>query len=376
VTQKYFQNINSLRAVACITVILFHSDIERILRENKLFNPFKSGAYGVDLFFVLSGFLITTILFREYSNTSTINIVNFYKRRLLRLYPPIVIAVSVFLVPYLFFNFRTAISNIFFTITYTGDVVMLFRYLIPYFEYPLIFGHCWSLAIEEQYYLFFPVTFLILLKYLTRKKKADFVSTFIIFNVLFVLLIVISTIILQSHFYKFFLWRFFEIFFGVYVALIFSNEYNANFTESRTGQAVVNFIEYSFSSKFALFLSILLFFYFVSTGGFSIPYNLNYYAFTIISSVLIVHAAFDYSNYFSNILSNKVLRYFGKISYGMYLYHFPIFKFYHILNFPKATTLSGAILVECLRIPVIIIFSILSYELVEKPILKLKAKYY
>ena len=340
-----------------------------------LFNPFYEGAYGVDLFFVLSGFLITNVLVNEFYETGSIHVINFYKRRILRLYPAILIAVIIFLVPMMIYNFRMAISNVFFVATYTGDCVLFFRHLFPYLEYPLVFSHCWSLSIEEQYYLIFPVTFLFLLRYMRRKEKFNFISTFYVFNFLFIALIIISGFVLKGHFYKFFLWRFFEIFFGVYISLIFSVEYNSiypgTFLSRKTREIVVIF----YKNKFVLAASVTIFFYLISEYRFPYLGNLNFYVFTIISSILIVNAAFNYSKFYNYILSNKILRYLGKISYGMYLYHYPVFYLYGFFKLNIATTLREALILECVRIPAVILLSILSYEFIEKPILELKRNF-
>jgi peptidoglycan/LPS O-acetylase OafA/YrhL len=374
--QKYFQNINSLRAIACLLIVFYHSVINTVLKAKHLFNPFFNGSYGVDLFFVLSGFLITNILINEFYETETIKIGNFYKRRILRLYPPILIAVVIFLIPMLFYDFRMAISNIFFLITYTGDCVLLFRNFIPYLQYPLAFSHSWSLSIEEQYYLIFPLIFLFLLKYLKKKINFNFISTFLIFNFIFVAVIVIFSLVLKDHFYKFFLWRFFEIFFGVYISLIFSNNYNSIYQDTARSKKIKNLIVNLFKNKIVLCISILIFFYLIFTNGIPHLDNLNYYVFTIVSAILIVNAAFNYCRLYNYFLSNKILRYFGKISYGVYLYHYPVFYLYNHSNFHKATTIKEALLLECVRIPAVVLLSILSYEFVESPILKLKKNFY
>ncbi len=376
--QKYFHNINSLRAIACLMVIFFHSSITKILREKHSFNPFQNGAYGVDLFFVLSGFLNTNILFNEFYETGSINIAHFYKRRILRLYPPILIAVAIFLIPLSFYNFRMAFSNFFFLVTYTGDCVMIFRHFIPYLEYPLVFSHCWSLSIEEQYYLIFPITLLFLLNYLKKKVNFNFITTFLIFNLIFITVIVLSGLVLKTHFGKFFLWRFFEIFFGVYISLIYNKNYHSLYRDTVLSKKIKDAVVSMYKNHLVLFASAVFIFYLIyllQMGICTWLGDLNYYVFTIVSSILIINAAFNYSKIYNYILSSKILRYLGKISYGLYLYHYPVFYLYRYFHLQQPTTLKESLMLESIRIPAIVLLAILSYEFVESPILKLKKNF-
>ena len=370
--KQFFPLLNSLRAFAVLIVILYHGVCEEFCREHSYYYPFEIGYLGVDLFFVLSGFLITNVLLREYLLTGKVSIKNFYIRRILRLYPPIVVAIIIFLVPLSFFNFRTAFSNFFFLATYTGDIVMLFRHFIPYLEYPLYFSHCWSLAIEEQFYIFYPTLFLIFLKVFGR-KKISLSFLFFIFNAVFLLLVVVGTLKMGGHFYKFFLWRFFEIFMGVFLALLtsepFKKQFNIDANKSING--IVRFLSSSITLYIALAITVLN-----VLGKFIYDYGLYFYIFSFASGIIILHAAFQNNKILNKILSGRILNYLGKISYGLYLYHYPVFYINLYLKIKlEPQNIYQAMLIDVVRIAIALIISILSYEFVEKRILKLRTKF-
>ena len=147
---KYRSEIDGLRALAVVPVILFHAK----------FQLFSGGYVGVDIFFVISGYLITTILINEIEN-KTFSIVNFYERRARRILPALflVLMISIFfawiwMLPSQMKDFSQSVSAI---SLFVSNI--LFWKETGYFdtagEKPLL--HTWSLAVEEQYYLLFPI---------------------------------------------------------------------------------------------------------------------------------------------------------------------------------------------------------------------------
>lgn len=151
---KYIKGFDGLRAFSIILVLLTHLGVFDSFRggyffENRMY-PVFSGVTGVTVFFTLSGFLITRILFAERLATGSINLKNFYMRRFLRLLPPLLI-------------FYTAIAILMYTgaIYATGKGFLLsFFYLynfVFYQYYTPELGHTWSLAVEEQFYLLWPL---------------------------------------------------------------------------------------------------------------------------------------------------------------------------------------------------------------------------
>ena len=155
----YRPEIDGLRALAVIGVIFYHSE----------FLP--GGFLGVDIFFVISGYLITSIIYKEYLKEKKFSFTNFYQKRIRRLLPALFFVILIssivaynFLLPSLFKEYVYSIissflfsSNIYFHYegqSYGANMLSTKPFL-----------HTWSLAIEEQFYLIFPLFFIIIAKF-------------------------------------------------------------------------------------------------------------------------------------------------------------------------------------------------------------------
>lgn len=151
---KYVPALDGIRALAILFVVLFHART----REFGL----QGGFLGVDVFFVLSGYLITGLLADEHARSGTIRLGHFYLKRARRLYPALLLMLGgyLWLAPK-FFPMIPLHKNI-------RDVVVSALYLSDYaaafYRIPLRIGHTWSLAIEEHFYLVWPLALLFLLK--------------------------------------------------------------------------------------------------------------------------------------------------------------------------------------------------------------------
>ena len=163
---SYRPEIDGLRAVAVISVIFYHAQI-----NIQGFDLFKTGFIGVDIFFVISGYLITLIILKELIITNSFSFKNFYIRRIKRILPALLLVILVslplswiYLLPNDFIDFLKSVlyslgfsSNFFFH--YSGQEYGADSGLLK----PLL--HTWSLSVEEQFYILFPLLFFLIFKY-------------------------------------------------------------------------------------------------------------------------------------------------------------------------------------------------------------------
>ena len=153
-----FPELDGMRAVAVVAVILFHSEISGVL---------NAGFFGVDIFFTISGFIITAILLKEFRQDGTIGFANFYFRRLKRLLPPVLVLVAVcwpvtsLLSRDAFAWFKADLPA---ALSYLSNVWQIHAELSYFDTTPHVLKHLWSLAVEEQFYLLWPLPAWLLLR--------------------------------------------------------------------------------------------------------------------------------------------------------------------------------------------------------------------
>lgn len=146
---RYSCSLDGLRAVAALTVAAYHAKMPSM----------PGGFLGVDLFFVLSGYLITRLLIDEYRSSATVDLRGFMARRLRRLYPALLLLMAGYLVvaPLVFSDvpFVRHLVDAAWTLLYMGNYSSVFD------QFPAILGHVWSLAVEVQFYVLWPLLFLL-----------------------------------------------------------------------------------------------------------------------------------------------------------------------------------------------------------------------
>ena len=166
---NYRPEIDGLRAIAVGAVILYHAQITILGHQ-----PFKGGFIGVDIFFVISGYLITSIILKELVTTGSFSFKHFYERRIRRIIPVLLFVILVslpiawkILLPSSFMDFSKSIlyslgfnSNFYFH--YSGQIYGATDGLLKPFL------HTWSLSVEEQYYILFPIVLLITFKFFRK----------------------------------------------------------------------------------------------------------------------------------------------------------------------------------------------------------------
>ncbi|WP_299791519.1 acyltransferase family protein [uncultured Shewanella sp.] len=333
----YRPEIDGLRALAVVPVILFHAGI----------HSFSGGFVGVDVFFVISGYLITCIILTELEE-GKFSIVNFYERRARRILPVLFfVMLACFPFAWLYLmpvDMKDFIQSLLAVSTFSSNI--LFWLESDYFDTaaelkPLL--HTWSLAVEEQYYIFFPL-FLMFSWHLG--KRWILMALAVVF--------LLSLALAQWGAYHsptaaFYLLptRGWELLIGVFAAF-FLNRKVPIVTHSRLNE---------FLSLSGLGLICFATFYFDETAPFPGVYALV----PTIGTVLIIMFA-QKGTLVNRILSLKLFVGIGLISYSAYLWHQPIFAFVKYRSFtePSAQLMLGLCLV-------ILVLAYLSWRFVEKP---------
>ena len=165
----YRPEIDGLRAIAVVSVIFYHAQITIFGHQ-----PFKGGFIGVDIFFVISGYLITSIILKELVSTGSFNFKHFYERRIRRILPVLLFVMSVslpfawlYLLPSSFVDFS---KSILYSLGFSSN--FYFHYIGQQYnaESGLLipFLHTWSLSVEEQFYILFPIILFITFKYFRK----------------------------------------------------------------------------------------------------------------------------------------------------------------------------------------------------------------
>ena len=340
----YRPEIDGLRAIAVLAVIFYHSKITILGQQ-----PFKGGFIGVDIFFVISGYLITFIILQELITTGSFSFKNFYERRVRRLLPALLVVMLVslpfawmYLLPGSLIDFS---KSILYSLGYSSNFYFWNSGQIYGAESGLLkpFLHTWSLSVEEQYYILFPIIFLITFK-LFRK--------YLIYTLMLGFIISLFAADWGSRNYPGFNFyslptRGWELLAGSILA------YFEITLGHRSKHKTLNLILPS--------IGLLLIGYSIFFFNDKMFHPSFYTLFSIIGVCLIIWFS-NKNELITKILSTKLFVGIGLISYSLYLWHYPIFAFARITELYGDDAYKNIIVVTC-----ILIFSLISYYLVERP---------
>ncbi len=333
---QYRKEIDGLRAIAVLPVILFHGG----------FSWVSGGYIGVDIFFVISGYLITSIIIEELGKNQ-FSIRNFYERRARRILPALsvvllvtTIAAYLLMPAYLLKSYSQSLISV---ATFSSNI---FFYLTSgYFstasdEKPLL--HTWSLAVEEQYYIFFPLILSAL--WFSGKKRIIYLLITLSIVSLFVSEYLSKTGETDANFYLIFS-RAWELFFGSLIAFI----------------NIQNMSVEKWKKDIGGIFGLLLIFYSIVFFDENTVFP-GFYALIPVLGTCAIIVFSDNTTIIGRFLSNKLFVSIGLISYSLYLWHQPLFAFLRLKTTgePHSAFFIGAIAIT-------FVFSFLSYQYIEKP---------
>ncbi len=333
----YRPEIDGLRAIAVLAVILYHASPNGYM---------KGGFLGVDVFFVISGYLIGRIVISEIQETKDFSFYNFYAKRIRRILPALLFVLALtapaaylFLLPHQLVDYSKSVissilsvSNIYFE-TAQQEYGATNSTLVP-------FLHTWSLSVEEQFYILFPILCVVILK---SKKPL----------IWFLVLLVLSLAVAQYAAYHnksfgFYMLptRAWELLIGICIALL---DLKDKISKSKT------------AIKFGPALGLLLIFIAFFTFNKDTPHPSIYTLIPTIGCALFIYYSSEKS-LLIRVLQSKPAVFIGLISYSLYLFHYPILAFSRVTNFTDGS-LGKKTILFCF----LLLVSILSYKFIERP---------
>jgi peptidoglycan/LPS O-acetylase OafA/YrhL len=360
----YFPNLNALRFIAAMMVLVHHIEQYKSIYNIDslwLYDPIQNmGRLGVALFFVLSGFLITTLLLDEKGYTGTISIKKFYMRRILRIWPLyfLIVGLSLFVIPYINF-LKVPISDVQVLHQNFFQKIILFTFFLPNMAIiayaPVAFcSQTWSIGVEEQFYLLWPTV----MKYVKNK----FVFS-VVFIVIF-LAIKYTLLQLRVHQPKFFISRYLDVF-PIDCMLIGGLFAFIGYDKRKVFVA----IKQIFFNKYLQYVVFTLTVYFLIRG-----YNFQFFqleVYSLLFGIIIFNLALNKDRIIN--LEYKWLDYMGKISYGLYIYQ--VIAIIIVMNTLLRFNVFNNVVLYVLTIAITIVLAALSYRFFEKPFVAKKLKF-
>ena len=344
----YRPEIDGLRAIAVGIVIIHHAPTNDFILQ-----LFKGGYLGVDIFFVISGYLISSIIFKELYITNNFSFKNFYERRVRRILPVLLFVLLVslpfawfYLLPADLIEFSNSIlsslgltSNLYFH--YSGQKYGGLDALVNPFL------HTWSLSVEEQYYILFPIFIFCVFRYF---------KSYLIYLLFFIFLISLLVADWSSRNYPsvsfyFLHTRIWELLAGSFLA----------YYEIKTKQRSINKTLNLILPTVGLILILLCVLFFDNK-----TFHPSIYTLIPVTGVCLIIWFANPDEPVTKLLSSKLFVGVGLISYSLYLWHYPIFAF---VRYYDGNWLFGRSYFLQLKIYyfLLIFISILSYLYIEKP---------
>lgn len=351
----YFPELDGLRFFAFLLVFIHHTSFFSLIPGLSILRT--HGWIGVDLFFVLSAFLFTKLLIAEHDKTKKISLKKFYLRRIFRIWPIYYLYIGVAIVFAIFFLDGSLSDYLGIRLngllTFTDNIVSAYH---GYNTIPLT-NHLWTIGYEEQFYIFIPLIILFLVRSSYRTKAIAFGSIIILFTAARILLIQNETphpavwVLPITHFES--------IVLGIVI-----------------GFGGFDFLQKKINSLILGGTGILMFIAITFLPDIDQTTQWINFAYILvgISTSLVLFSVLN-NKYLKVFFSQKIFIYLGKRSYGLYVYHrLCIVVAMKILDWTSLIP-NNSLTVFILALIFTIIVSIFSYQIIEKPFLRLKKKF-
>ena len=354
---RYVPALDGLRSFAVIVVILYHMGLGWA----------PGGLMGVTVFFVISGYLINGLLVAERDRTGTISLTGFWMRRIRRLFPAIFLCVVGTAALCTLFNhvlLDKMRPDIVPSLLFFNNWWQIFRDM-SYFEAagsPSPLMHFWSLSIEEQFYVVWPL--LLLLMYRIGMKKQTMSKVVLVLAVLSAveMALLYNPLGDPSRVYYGTDTRALSLLIGVWLAFMWPS---AAFGEGMQARSVDKRVWAGFNiagvAAFAGLVAVVV----LTTGYSSFSYYGGIALVSVLSAVLIAVLVVP-NTWMARFFALPPLVWIGKRSYGMYLWHFPIL----LLTTDPNSTVAMPWYMRVVQVALIVVVSALSYTFVEDPIRK------
>lgn len=295
---KYIPGLDGLRGFAILAVLIYHA-VSRLL---------PGGFIGVDLFFVVSGFLITFLLVSEWNSSGNISLTNFYLRRFLRLGPALILFLIVYVggAGFLSGNWESTIIDAALVLGYISNWV-----LAAGSAYPHAIAHAWSLSIEEQFYLCWPPILRVLLKGSYWNSVIGLSFILVVQWVLRAAMAMKGTPVSQ-------------LYYGTFLhsdGLILGCILGLMYTQFPKGEKAHRWISVMVCPALIFVVAFFCF------GKINPLYFVCLSAAVTLSSGILVAGVYERVAGIDQIFSWTPLVWLGKISYGLYLWHYLIFRY-------------------------------------------------
>lgn len=349
--RRYITGFDGLRALSVIAVILYHLNT----------TVFKGGFLGVPVFMGISGYLITDHLLDEYEMTGRFDYLNFWKKRIRRLYPTLLamlLGTSAYIFLFarnlLYQLWQVVLTNLIYVYNW-WQIIHRQSYFQQFAGSQSPFTHLWTLSIEGQFYLLWPLLAVLLMK-IFKRKNAVFLAAIILAAFSAGLMCVLYVPNADpSRLYYGTDTRMFSILLGAALAVIWPSRELSN----QIGEAQKLTLEITGAVAFAGMLYFLL----TADGQSIFIYYGGMLLFSLLTTLMIAVVA-QPASIWNRILTNRLFSWLGSRSYAIYVYQLPVMVFFEA----KFTNLAAhPVLYPLIETLIILVISELSYRLVERP---------